>query len=151
LFHLDSPPYVRFADRHLNTHHIHPTQSLITSTRDIQKTLKYVFRLFPPFCLGDVMVGLATRNLSPFLLGTAGVPGPWDMLISGWDLVFMAVESVVYFAATLVLEKLVNMPEMQACVPPPTVTDPYDTHSPLRACSALLCHLPCLAPLIGLL
>ena len=33
--------------------------SLIESTQDLNKTLKYVYRLFPGFCLGD---GLLARG-----------------------------------------------------------------------------------------
>lgn len=40
--------------------------SLIDSTRATNLKLKYIFRLFPAFCLGDALLNLCMYATSPF-------------------------------------------------------------------------------------
>lgn len=57
----------------------------------------------PNFCLGDAIFYLSIRTF----LGA----GRWDMDITGYDFVFMTVESICYFIIALVIEKVNSMPE----------------------------------------
>jgi hypothetical protein len=42
---------------------------VLPSTQSIAKDLKYLFRLFPTFCLGDTLLQLAARPLFSLLTG----------------------------------------------------------------------------------
>ncbi len=90
----------------------------IPKTRDANdKYVRYIFRLFPNFCLSDSIFFLSARGF----LGQ----GQWDMKISGWDLVFMSWESVFYFAITLILEYITSSPAWMAWFQSdPVVADP---------------------------
>ena len=74
----------------------------IGNASNANKTFKLLYRLFPPFNLGEGLIQLATRN---FTYLTSGVrPGPFNWDIVGRSLTCLAVEAVVYMCLTLVLE-----------------------------------------------
>ncbi len=50
---------------------------------------------------------------------------PWALEITGYNMIFMAVESVAYFALTLVLEYAVSNPKaLMLCKDPDIVDEP---------------------------
>ena len=74
----------------------------IGNASQANRTFKLLYRLFPPFNLGEGLIQLATRN---FTYLTSGVrPGPFNWDIVGRSLTCLAVEAVVYMCLTLVLE-----------------------------------------------
>ena len=84
--------------------------SLIDSTRAINLKLRYVFRLFPAFCFGDGLLQLAlcVDDVCPKITA-AGIsitepltPLHWDVTLA--DVVFLLVESAIYFLVTLLIE-----------------------------------------------
>jgi len=77
---------------------------LVPSTKNIAKVyLRHFFRLIPSFCLGDAIFYISWL---PFMDGL----GKWDLLVTGYDLLYMLVEAVVYFALVLAVDKLSNIP-----------------------------------------
>ena len=88
---------------------------IIASTRDIyHSSLRYLFALFPPFNLADGLHNLVLRNTWGFAELTAPnkyVPLSWK--ISGLNLTFLAVESVVFLLATILLDYGLNTPLLQ--------------------------------------
>lgn len=67
-------------------------------------TIRYFFRLFPNFCMGDCVFYLSIVSITNEVsLGDATITG-WDMQISGWDSVFLSIEAVVFFALVLLIE-----------------------------------------------
>jgi len=84
--------------------------SLIDSTRAINLKLRYVFRLFPPFCFGDGLLQLAlcVDDVCPKITA-AGIsitepltPLHWDVTLA--NIIFMLVEALLYFLITLIIE-----------------------------------------------
>ena len=76
----------------------------VPSTADISKHyLRHFFRLIPSFCLGDAIFYISWL---PMMEGATR----WDMLVSGFDLVYMLAECVVYFALTIAVDKLSSIP-----------------------------------------
>ena len=74
----------------------------IGNASNANRTFKLLYRLFPPFNLGEGLINLATRN---FTYLTSGIrPGPFNWDIVGRSLSCLAVEAVVYMGLTLVLE-----------------------------------------------
>lgn len=86
----------------------------IPKTSHQEVSLRYFFRLFPAFCLGDGLAQLALCTNGqdcPIINGkgydvSAGTQGPlaWD--ITGGSLVFLALQAVVAFPLTILIEYL---------------------------------------------
>eukprot|EP01006_Ploeotia_vitrea_P052557 TRINITY_DN67703_c4_g1_i7.p1 TRINITY_DN67703_c4_g1~~TRINITY_DN67703_c4_g1_i7.p1 ORF type:complete len:613 (-),score=314.03 TRINITY_DN67703_c4_g1_i7:62-1711(-) len=86
---------------------------IIESTRDANRVLKYFYRLIPSYCFGEALVNEIVRDAASVF---GEVKGVWDMEIVGWPLVFMALESVIYFALVLLVEKILATPEWYSVV-----------------------------------
>jgi ATP-binding cassette subfamily A (ABC1) protein 1 len=92
--------------------------------------LKCLYRLFPGFCLGDglIQLTLCNDNKCPVLtkdgyspVDTQGVFA-WDVV--GGDLVFLALEIVVYMFITFAIEYTLTFPGVLSCFSRLTVKDP---------------------------
>lgn len=80
------------------------------STRDVNTSLKYIYKLFPSYCFGEAIAALIVRTS---VTATFGSPrGIWDMKTVGWSYVFMAWEGVVYFLIVLIIEKIQATPQI---------------------------------------
>ena len=71
------------------------------------KTLKVIYRFFPPFCLSDSFRAISTREIV-FLWGEERDPFEWE--VTGRNLFIMFVESIGYFSLLLLLEYLSKSP-----------------------------------------
>jgi len=94
--------------------------AVIPSTKDLQRhVLIYLFRLLPNFCLADALTNLITRT-SVGLWSEYGCPlqgcEPSDLIICGYDLLYMGVGSVVWFVITLFLELALATPRLRAAL-----------------------------------
>jgi hypothetical protein len=68
---------------------------------------RYVYRLFPPFCLGQSLLNIADLDLLNLLIFVGGTPRkPFDWDVSGTNSLYLACEVVAYYALTLVLDSL---------------------------------------------
>ena len=63
------------------------------STSSLNSHLAFVYRLFPPFCLGEVMANLMVRDSRTAFRTPLG---PWDLKVSGWALIFLVIDFVIY-------------------------------------------------------
>ena len=91
--------------------------SSINSTQSLAVDLRYIFRLFPAFCLGDGLMQLALCDNGRECpsIGREGYDfdqtvSPLSWNIVGGNLVFMGVEAVVYFLLTLLVEYSLTFP-----------------------------------------
>ncbi len=75
---------------------------IIQSTQEINKVLKYIYRLFPPFCMGDAMVRLSARKSQVTQRGR--LLGVWDMDIVGTSMLFMFIDFCIYTILLIILE-----------------------------------------------
>jgi len=84
---------------------------LWSSAPALSRALRFVFRLLPTYALADTLfymsVGQAAAAGADGSSGTA-----WDLDMAGYDLLYMALESVLYFAAVLLIEWLQTQPEL---------------------------------------
>jgi ATP-binding cassette, subfamily A (ABC1), member 3 len=93
----------------------------IHSTESVAVDLRYLFRLFPSFCLGDGLTQLAlcdNGNDCPNI-GRDGynfddMVGPFHWNIVGANLFFLALETVVYFALAVLTEYSLTFPSLLA-------------------------------------
>ena len=90
----------------------------IPSTTELNLSLRYLFRLFPAFCLGDGLIQLALCDgescpkidKDGYNFFETETPLSWDT--SGADITFMAIESVVYFLLALLIEYCLTFPTL---------------------------------------
>ncbi|CAL1171712.1 unnamed protein product, partial [Cladocopium goreaui] len=92
--------------------------AILPSTKDLaQNVLIYLFRILPNFCLADSLTNLITRQ-NPGLWLDKGCPfegcAPYDLVITGYDLLYMGVGSLLWFLATLLLELAFATPKLRA-------------------------------------
>ncbi|CAG9571438.1 putative ATP-binding cassette protein subfamily A, member 7 [Leishmania major strain Friedlin] len=71
--------------------------SLLEKTLSASNTLRWVFRLLPPYSIGEVILNLALleqKMTDPSLTA-------WSMSVTGWPDIYMAVEAPIFAAITL--------------------------------------------------
>jgi len=106
--------------------------SLIDSTKEINMTLKWFYRLFPGFCLGDGLIQLTFCNKGKCPtyvdggLSFAETQGPLKWDVAGGDITYLAIEIVVYFFLTWSIEYALSFPSLLSCFSSLTVSDPGD-------------------------
>ena len=90
-------------------------------TAERSVTIRYIFRIFPSFCLGDGILQLALCVDGRYCptIGSKGYDGmttqgplAWDM--AGADLLFLGVETVLYFAVAIAIEYGLTFPSLMA-------------------------------------
>jgi hypothetical protein len=92
----------------------------IDDTMEINYKLRFLFKLFPSFCLGDGILQLALcsndlcapitkAGFDPFNLQS---PLSWDII--GSNLVFLSSELVIYFIFTIFIEYILTFPNFSA-------------------------------------
>jgi ATP-binding cassette, subfamily A (ABC1), member 3 len=97
---------------------------LIPSTCDTDAALRYVFRLIPGYALGNGLMQLSVLAELPFLENDCGrMPWyvaveqkftPWSLEAAGWSLLYMGVESVVYFILAIAIDVGLSYPWIRA-------------------------------------
>ena len=65
------------------------TLNLIHATHDATFVLKFIFRIFPPFCLGDSIIQLSSRKFANAFDENATIPSPFALDITGYNLLYM--------------------------------------------------------------
>ncbi|GBG28748.1 ABC transporter ATP-binding protein [Hondaea fermentalgiana] len=77
-------------------------------------SLKWVYRIFPGFCLGDALMQLSIIYvLSAFVGPSYVLPSPYDMDIAGASLAYLYVEAAVFLGAVLLIEYLRAYPSVR--------------------------------------
>jgi len=87
--------------------------SSIPSTQDLNDdTLKFIFRLFPSFCFGEVIMNLLVRNVGQS-------KDIWDLDITGYPMIYMTWEFFFYAFVLFVIEWINTSPFLHAylCAP----------------------------------
>ena len=76
-------------------------ENLARGTKDVADVLVYFFRIIPPFCLGD---GLKNLSFSYSMDKYNGGTDPWAMKVVGWNMLYMAFESVIFFICAIIVD-----------------------------------------------
>ncbi|CAK9108749.1 ABC transporter A family member 1 (ABC transporter ABCA.1) (AtABCA1) (ABC one homolog protein 1) (AtAOH1) [Durusdinium trenchii] len=84
--------------------------SVIESTMHVNRILKYVYRLFPGYCLGNGLLGLTVNHSLKEFLPEDFSRSPFDWDVVGAELCYMAASSVLYFVLTVAIDLVVNLP-----------------------------------------
>lgn len=91
----------------------------IPSTASISLSLRYLFRIFPSYCLGDGLTQLAMceEGKDCPVIGSSGydfsrTQGPFAWDIAGGDLLFLGIQAIVYFLLALLIEYALTFPTL---------------------------------------
>jgi len=83
--------------------------SSIDSTKDINATMVYLYRLFPGFCLGNGLLDLTVQHTVDEFMGQQNIsPFAWDVL--GANLAYLVAQGFMWFALTLIIDYSLNYP-----------------------------------------
>lgn len=74
---------------------------IVDSTKPAADALRWIFRLVPSFCLGDGIINLASVEAAKAF---GGDDTPWSMDVTGWDIVYMALEFPLAILLTLLID-----------------------------------------------
>ena len=85
----------------------------IPRTTALASRLRILFRIFPPFNLADGFARLSLCDVDSRCLlitedgiDTTRIVSPFNYYVLGGDIMFLAIDAVVYFAITLIIEEL---------------------------------------------
>eukprot|EP00850_Spirogloea_muscicola_P017011 SM000142S00525 [mRNA] locus=s142:89468:101029:- [translate_table: standard] len=74
----------------------------IEKTKALNKVLVHIYRVFPPFNLGEGLLGLSTMDIQSSFTGMTSSPFGWTII--GRPIFLMALEAVFYLALTLAID-----------------------------------------------
>jgi len=73
--------------------------NIIASTREISKSLRFLYRFFPAYCFGDSIAFLTLRDsLFP-------KKSYWDVDIVGYNILFLFLDAAIYLTLLILLER----------------------------------------------
>merc|ERR1719162_2687022 len=83
----------------------------IESTKSVNESLMWVYRIFPGFCLGHGLFEICTQTLTQEFLGDLGVEvSLFSMDIAGKDILYLYISAPIYFMLTLLVDYLLHSP-----------------------------------------
>eukprot|EP00850_Spirogloea_muscicola_P023272 SM000343S12828 [mRNA] locus=s343:29457:40992:- [translate_table: standard] len=86
----------------------------------LNKFLVHIYRVFPPFNLGEGLLGLSTMDIQSSFTGVTSSPFGWTIV--GRPIFLMALEAVFYLALTLAIDMDLPRKTMRGLLPKQTLT-----------------------------
>jgi len=81
---------------------------LFDSTRSVGDVLQWLFRPLPSFAMTTGFLNLANRDVFTMIYDRTSQMSAYDVLLTGGDLLFLAISAIVYFILIFVVESLKN-------------------------------------------
>ncbi|KAE8879299.1 ABC transporter A family member 1 [Phytophthora fragariae] len=99
-----------------------------TSSADANKVLKFFWRLSPLFNLGSALLNQCISEIGAAFGRTSGPVSPFKMDIMGWELLYLALDAVIFFTIAVGIDFLLSFPKIKAAVfkDPNFQDDPYE-------------------------
>ena len=82
----------------------------VESTASIGKALAWPFRIIPAYCLGEGIIHLSQRQLQATFGSNVS---PWDVSVTGYGLIYMAIETPLFLLFTFLWDHPVRRQRMQ--------------------------------------
>uniref|UniRef100_H3GK29 ABC transporter domain-containing protein n=1 Tax=Phytophthora ramorum TaxID=164328 RepID=H3GK29_PHYRM len=96
-----------------------------TSSADANKVLKFIWRLSPLFNLGSALLNQCTSEIGAAFGRTSGTISPFKMDVMGWELLYLALDSVLFFTIAVGIDFLLSFPKIKAAIfTDPVLQDP---------------------------
>ena len=99
-----------------------------SSVCDVDAGLRFIYRLFPGYALGNGLLQLALLKQLPFIEDDCGrlstfstvtqTFSAFDMAVAGWPLTYLAIETVVYILLAVAIDTALSYPSVRAALMP---------------------------------
>ncbi|RHY14488.1 hypothetical protein DYB32_010847, partial [Aphanomyces invadans] len=99
---------------------------VIETTTEINKSLKFIWRLSPLFNLGNALNNLSFQSLLNGLFSSTSSKSSFDMDVTGWEIAYLAVEAVVFPAIAIGIDYALSFPKIKALI----AKDPFVMDGP---------------------
>ena len=86
----------------------------LDDTRDTNTSLKFIWRFSPLFCLGNGLLALSISDIQSNFGRSSGTPSALDLDLIGYDLLYLAIEAVVFFLLTIGTEVVLATPALRS-------------------------------------
>ncbi|KAG3115661.1 ABC transporter A family member 1 [Phytophthora idaei] len=98
------------------------------SSSDANKVLKFFWRLSPLFNLGSALLNQCLSEIGAAFGRTSGTISPFKMDVMGWELLYLALDSIVFFTVAVGIDFLLIFPKIKAAIfKDPVLNDtPYE-------------------------
>eukprot|EP00299_Pterocystis_sp_00344_P002494 c12818_g1_i1.p1 GENE.c12818_g1_i1~~c12818_g1_i1.p1 ORF type:complete len:1215 (-),score=255.25 c12818_g1_i1:43-3321(-) len=100
---------------------------LSASVHDVNDILRYVYRIFPGFCVGDGLYALAFKNIVHDLGASDKEVDPWAWDVCGANFFMLIFDTVLCSVLVIVIDMIKSYPSIQAMIfrdPPPLDNSP---------------------------
>ncbi|EQC39078.1 hypothetical protein SDRG_03286 [Saprolegnia diclina VS20] len=98
------------------------------SAKDANVYLKYIWRLSPLFNLGNGLLTMSLKSLVGAITNSKTVVSAYDWDIAGTEIIYLALESVVFFGLALGIDVLLSFPRIKAIFSRDPQLDVKDDH-----------------------
>ncbi|KAG7392080.1 hypothetical protein PHYPSEUDO_002304 [Phytophthora pseudosyringae] len=86
------------------------------SSKDANKVLKFFWRLSPLFNLGSALLNQCLSEIGAAFGRTSGTISPFKMDVMGWELLYLALDAIVFFTIAIGIDFLLSFPKIKAAV-----------------------------------
>lgn len=87
-----------------------------TSSADANKVLKFFWRLSPLFNLGSALLNQCLSEITAAFGRTSGTVSPFDMDVMGWELLYLALDAIIFFTVAVGIDFLLSFPKIKAAI-----------------------------------
>ncbi|OWZ23129.1 ABC transporter [Phytophthora megakarya] len=95
------------------------------SSKDANKVLKFFWRLSPLFNLGSALLNQCLSEISVSLGRSGGTVSPFKMDVMGWELLYLALDAIIFFTIAVGIDFLLSFPKIKAAIfKDPVLEDP---------------------------
>ncbi|RLN57229.1 hypothetical protein BBJ28_00025928, partial [Nothophytophthora sp. Chile5] len=96
-----------------------------TSSADANEVLKFFWRLSPLFNLGSALLNQSLNEITASFGRSAGTTSPFEMDVMGWELLYLAMDTVVFLGVAIGIDFLLSFPKIKAAIfKDPVLEDP---------------------------
>ncbi|ETV67436.1 hypothetical protein H257_16318 [Aphanomyces astaci] len=89
---------------------------VVASTTEINKSLKFIWRLSPLFNLGNALNNLSVQSLLNSLFSSTSTKSSFDLDVTGWEIAFLAGEAVVFPLVAIGIDYALSFPKIKAMI-----------------------------------
>ncbi|KAH9143316.1 hypothetical protein AeRB84_012675 [Aphanomyces euteiches] len=100
----------------------------IESTEDVNKHLKFLWRLSPLFCVGNSLNALSKSTLNMALGIIEKDTSAFSTKVLGWEVVYLAIEAIIFPIIAIGIDYALSFPKIKAMV----TRDPHVADAPFE-------------------
>ncbi|KAG7399525.1 hypothetical protein PHYBOEH_008650 [Phytophthora boehmeriae] len=87
-----------------------------TSSSDANEVLKFFWRFSPLYCLGSALLNQCLSEITASFGFTKGTTSPYKMSIMGWEMLYLAIDAVLFLTIAVSIDFLLSFPKIKASI-----------------------------------